>query len=206
MERAAQDKNGERRRSRRWMALLFLLLPGFLFLGLVAPELVGVAPAEEQELAGQGETIFRPPPLRKPPLLVPRDFSAGFTPELFDLQNLFSRTPYTPTQGELARMVAFPQNSGELIALDEVDEALEEVTFKDVLAAAISPTTALPGVAPFLPLENTLPRGDTIRYDDFPGDGNGALAFTAPVPEPGSALLVGTGLIALAAARSRSRA
>ena len=113
-------------------------------------------------------------------------------------------TPYTPTEGQLSRMVTFPQNSGELIALDEVDESLQEVMFKDVLAAAIAPRTTLPGVSPFLPLGNSMPRGDGYRYDDFPGDGNGAVAFTTPVPEPGSALLVALGLLGLAAVRSRS--
>jgi hypothetical protein len=209
MGQAAQggSRVGERNGSARWMALVFLLLPGFLFLGLIAPELVGVAPAQEQERAREGEPVYRPPPLRKTPLLVPRDFSAGFMPELFDLQSLFSRTPYTPTEAQLSRMVAFPQNSGELIALDEVDEAMQDVMFKDVLAAAVAPAGVIPGIAPFLPLESTLPRsGGYQRYDDFPGDGNGAIAFTTPVPEPGSAPLVGLGLIALAAARRRSRA
>jgi hypothetical protein len=194
-----------RGRHRRWMLLLFLLLPGVLVLGLIAPDLVKVAPAEEQQLAGEGEPIFRPGPLRKTPLLVPRDFSTGFTPELFDLENLFSRTPYAPSQGQLSRIVAFPQNSGELIALDEVDQQLKEIAFKDVLAAAITPRTELPGISPFLPLANPLPRGNGVRYDDFPGAGNGSIAFTTPVPEPDTALLLGLGLIGLGAARRRSR-
>lgn len=202
MSRAAQG-SGDRKRGRHWRSLLFLLLPGGIVLGMLAPQLVHVAPAEESESASVGSPVFRPPPLYKEPLLIPRDFSTGSTPALVDLHNLFSRTSAVPTPSEIqvSRMVAFPQNTGEMIALDEVSEQLKKTSFKDVLAAAVVPRSELPGPSGFLPLANPMPRGDGQRYDDFPGPGNGADEFTTVVPEPGTALLLGLGLLALAAAR-----
>ncbi len=201
MSRAAQRSEG-RGRSQRGMALLFLLLPGGVALGLLAPELVGLAPAEEVVLAQEGRPAFRPPPLYKQPLLVPRQFSSGLTPALLDLEELFSRSAAAPSEAQLGRMVAFPQNTGELIALDEVSEQLKEASFKDVLAAAVVPRSELPGPSPFLPLVNPIPRSDEFRYDDFPGPG-GADGLTTPIPEPGSALLLALGLFAMAAVRPR---
>ena len=180
------------------------LLPAAILIGIIVPELVEVAPAEEQQSQpAETRATYTAPPLRKSPLLVPRDFTAGFRQELFDLTDLFSRAPYAPTDAELSRMVAFPQNSGELIALDEASEQLKDVSFKDVLAAAVVPTSELPGIPPFLPLINPIPRSDGLRYDDFTGPGNGAEELTTPIPEPGTGLLVAAGLLLLAGARSR---
>ncbi len=201
MSRATQRREG-RGRSQRWMLLLFLLLPGGVALGLLAPELVRMAPAEEVVLAQEGGPVFRAPPLYKQPLLVPRQFSSGFTPALLDLEELFSRTAGGPSEAQLGRMVAFPQNTGELIALDEVSEQLKQASFKDVLAAAIVPRSELPGPSQFLPLVNPIPRGNDFIIDDFPGPG-GADALTTPIPEPGSALLLALGLLGIAGVRRR---
>jgi hypothetical protein len=200
MSRGAQRK-GERGRSQRWPALLFLLLPGGIALGVLAPQLVKVAPAEETPLASQGPPAFHAPPLYKQPLLIPRDFSTGFTPALVDLQNLFARTPFAPSHSQVSHMLAFPQNSGELIALDEVSQQLRKTSFKDVLAAAVVPRSELPGLSPLLPLMNPIPRSDGLRYDDFPGPGNGSGEFTTPVPEPGTAVLLALGLLGMTAIR-----
>jgi len=202
MSRAAQG-SGDRKRGRRWTPLLFLLLPGGIVFGMLAPQLVQVAPAQESESPSAGSPVFRPPPLYKQPLLIPRDFSTGSTPGLVDLQHLFSRTSAVPrpSEAQVARMVAFPQNTGEMIALDEVSEQLKKTSFKDVLAAAVVPRSELPGTSSFLPLGNPIPRSDGLRYDDFPGPGNGADEFTNVIPEPQSALLLGLGLLGMAAAR-----
>ncbi len=204
MDQSARVTRDGGRNARRLWALGFLVLPAALLAGLIAPDLVKLAPADEHQLAGEGAPVFQVPPLRKSPLLVPRDFSAGFTPDLFDLQDLFSRSPYAPSDVRLSRVVAFPRHSGELIAVDEVDEHTKEIVFKDVLAAAIAQTSELPGIEPFLPLANPLPRGNGVRYDDFPGPSNGAAELTTPVPEPGSLLLLAGALLALSGIRRRA--
>jgi hypothetical protein len=200
----SEQGSGARKRGGRWTSLLFLLLPGGIVFGMLAPDLVHVAPAEESEWASPGQPVFRPPPLYKEPLLIPRNFSTGTAAALVDLEHLFSRTSFvpTPSAGQLSRMVAFPQNTGEMIALDEVSEQLKETSFKDVLAAAVVPRSPLPGPATYLALGNPIPRSDGLRYDDFPGP-NGADEFTTVVPEPGSALLLALGLFGVAGGRRR---
>jgi hypothetical protein len=198
-----ESRERARQRARRWMALIFTLLPGVLAVGLLAPQMVRVAPAQERQApSGDAQPLFRPPPLRKPPLL-PKELSSRSS-VLVDLNNLFSQS-FAPSDRQLSRVGAFPKNSGELIALDDVHEEMRDVLFKDALAAAIIPRTQLPGSEPFLPLINPLPASNGLRYDDFPAPGSGADAFTTPVPEPGTALMVGLGLLAIALTRRGQR-
>jgi len=190
----------ERRRSRRrpWMALLFLLLPAVVAAGLIAPELVAVAPAQEQDVS-QVETPTRPVGPTALPLLVERDFSVDGGTPLLDLQDLFRGASLHSG----IDMVAFPQNRGELIPVDDVSSALPEPVFEDLLADPLIARSLVPRGESLFALINPIPRTNGLRFDDFPGGGNGAGEFTTPIPEPGTGLLLAGGLALLGVCRRR---
>ena len=73
--------------------------------------------------------------LGRSPLLVPRDFSAGFIPELLDLDQLFRDTEFRvdPSGERLARLLAFPRSHGDAIVLDDVDGYPLDLLFDDAL-------------------------------------------------------------------------
>ena len=85
-------------RQSRWPARI-VVLAGVLFpllvaSGVLAPRVISfLAETEIESTATKAEPqstldFSRPMP-GKPPLLLPRDYEAGFVPELLDLQNLF---------------------------------------------------------------------------------------------------------------------
>ena len=68
------------------MALFPLLVAG----GFLAPGVIQVlALAQELTESERDRLVDRTGPYARRPLLVPRDFSAGFIPELLDLDQLF---------------------------------------------------------------------------------------------------------------------
>jgi hypothetical protein len=132
----------------------------------------------------------------KPPLLLPRDYEAGFVPELLDLQNLFNGSGETPNQlsQEYARLLGFPRSHGDVIVMDDVDREIKDVIFKDPVM--VGAETAYPRPNPsLLPIGEARPLGDGLRFDDPQGTGEGPVA---PIPEPGTAALLASGLVILA--------
>lgn len=190
----------ERRRSKRYrdrvVAVVLSLFPLLLVAGLLTPGIVRVLAEEEPEPEPAPAPIIRKAvDLARPPLLVPRDFSAGFIPELLDLDRLFLDTRYRvePSARTLARLLTFPRHHGDVIVLDELDQLTSDILFDDALVAStVEPSP--PEDLGLHPLMDPLPLGNNLRFDDFTGD---------PVvsPEPGSGLLLGAFLACLACLR-----
>jgi hypothetical protein len=209
MADATGDSSRRRERLRRRVAaFLFALFPTLIGVGLLAPGFVQNIAAQDTRAVATSPLQNRP--LDRPPLLVPRDYSAGFVPELLDLEELFSTSGYTPSDAQLSRVLGFPRSHGDQIVLDDSDPAVRVVAFHDVLAAAVVDGTKFSS-DPFLPLSNPLPRGDGLREDDFPGNGVGDPLKKPPtatdqplpvIPEPGTGALLAWGLVALGFARS----
>ena len=185
----------------RVVVLAGVLFPLLVTGGVLAPQLISLMAESEIEgdatESGTQVTLdFSKPMPGKPPLLLPRDYEAGFVPELLDLQNLFtgsSRAPHQVSQ-EYARLLGFPRSHGDVIVMDDVDRKIKDVIFKDPVM--VGAETAYPRPNPaLLPIGNPRPFGDGLRFDDPQITGEGPVA---PIPEPGTASLLASGLIILA--------
>ncbi len=196
-------------RNSRWPARI-VVLAGVLFPllvagGVLAPEIISLmAELEVASAEPETETVldFSGPLPGKPPLLLPRDYEAGFVPELLDLQNLFTGTNQTPDQmsKEYARLLGFPRSHGDVIVMDDVDREIKDVIFKDPVM--VGAETAYPRPNPaLLPIPEPRPLGDGLRFDDPQATGEGPVS---PIPEPGTGVLLASGL-AILALRHRSR-
>ena len=209
---AEAAKREKRARARKWQGriavVLFTLFPlgvlaGLLSPGVIAVQLEKVAEAVAPEQASGPQLDFQGVSLGHSPLLVPRDFSAGFTPELLDLDQLFRGTEVDlDTSGErLARLLAFPRSHGDAIVVDDTNTSPLDLLFDDAL---VGDTIAqIPGDLGSSfglgAIGSPNPLGNRVRFDDFPGSGgtpqgNGS----APaVPEPSAGLLFSLGLAGL---------
>ena len=195
----------ETTRRSRWPARI-VVLAGVLFPllvagGVLAPQVISfMADAEIESDATETEAEvtldFSGPMPGKPPLLLPRDFEAGFVPELLDLQNLFTGSDQTPDplSQEYARLLGFPRSHGDVIVMDDVDREIKDVIFKDPVM--VGAETAYPRPNPaLLPIPEPRPLGDGLRFDDPQATGEGPVA---PIPEPGTGVLLASGLVILA--------
>jgi hypothetical protein len=198
-------------RQSRWPARV-VVLAGILFPllvtgGVLAPQVISLMAETEiestpTEAESQVVLDFSGPMPGKPPLLLPRDFEAGFVPELFDLQNLFNSSGHNRDQlsQEYARLLGFPRSHGDVIVMDDVDREIQDVIFKDPVM--VGAETAYPRPNPaLLPIGEPRPLGDGLRFDDPQATGEGPVA---PIPEPGTATLLASGL-AILAFRHRQR-
>lgn len=186
------------------MALFPLLVAG----GFMAPNLVQVlAFAQEVTESERAPVVDRMSPYARRPLLVPRDFSAGFTPELLDLDQLFLGSEYQlPLDADrLARVASFPRSHGDAIVIDDLGDFIEDIAFEDILMDEPSPTLlAGDPDADLLPLCGTLHAGNCVRDDDLVGTGV-KIEEGQPIPEPSTAVLVALGLGILGCRRRASR-
>ncbi|HXV37789.1 MAG TPA: PEP-CTERM sorting domain-containing protein, partial [Myxococcota bacterium] len=175
--------------------------------GVLAPQVISnlAGVAGESGAADSQPSValdFSRPLIGKPPLLLPRDYEAGFMPELLDLQNLFTASSHVPEQvsQDYARLLGFPRSQGDVIVMDDVDREIQDVIFKDPVM--VGAETAYPRPNPdLLPIGEPRPLGDGLRFDDPQATGEGPVA---PIPEPATAALLAGGL-AILAARRRSR-
>ena len=207
-------KRPKRARARKWQGriavVLFTLFPLGVLAGLLSPGVIAVqlervaeavAPEEPSQLDFQGVSLGHSP------LLVPRDFSAGSTPELLDLDQLFRSTEVDlDTSGErLARLLAFPRSHGDAIVVDDMNGSPFDLLFDDALVGdTIAQIPADLGNAFGLgAIGSPNPLGNRVRFDDFPGTGGHEGGSTPAVPEPSAGLLFALGLAGLGIRRQR---
>ena len=204
---ATRDRPERARERQRGLALLAsLMVPLLVLAGLLAPGVVQVmAQSLEPDRATERPPLVRTVgPLERPPLLVPRDFSAGFLPELIDLERLFEAQRYrlASSDDRSARLPSFARHHGDSIVLDDVGPVAEEVVFGDALITGAPAERQLVEADDSLfPLCGVLHAANCVRFDDFTSGGGGF----AVVPEPSTGLLVAGGLLMLALGRRRSR-
>jgi hypothetical protein len=207
MATAREDNIRQSRWPARIVVLAGVLFPLLVTGGVLAPRVISfMAETEIESTATEAEPQvaldFSGPLPGKPPLLLPRDFDAGFVPELLDLQNLFGGSAPNPDQmsQEYARLLGFPRSHGDVIVMDDVDREIKDVIFKDPVM--IGAETAYPRPNPaLLPIGDPRPLGDGLRFDDPQATGEGPVA---PIPEPGTGVLLASGL-AILALRHRQR-
>jgi len=207
MATAREDSTRHSRWPARVVVLAGVLFPLLVTGGVLAPQVISLMAGMEIESTAteaepQAVLDFSGPMPGKPPLLLPRDYDAGFVPELLDLQNLFNDSGHNPDRlaQEYARLLGFPRSHGDVIVMDDVDREIKDVIFKDPVM--VGAQTAYPRPNPaLLPIGEPRPLGDGLRFDDPQGSGQGPVA---PIPEPGTAALLASGL-AILAFRHRQR-
>jgi hypothetical protein len=196
------------RRKRPALVVLFSLLPMLIGLGVVAPGMVRVMAVQNDQLDGDHVRITRRlGRYAHQPLLLPRDFSQGFVPELLDLEHLFSRVDYAgdPMAYERALLPNFESNFGNVIVLDDVDQRLREIVFKDpVLDTQLAANHYPPPAADLTPLGDSLTLTPGPRYDDYLGP-QIDVGEDFVIPEPSTGLLFGLGLAFLGGRRGAGR-
>jgi hypothetical protein len=201
---------------RRFVAWLLLLLPSTVLGGLLAPGFVRVQLAERGDSAAERRSSEPGPGVPRQTSSSPAvrpEGSIGFVPDLLDLDRLFVKPRPSPARPQsqtlpptpsprarlLAKLISFPRNHGDTIVLDDVEELPRSVVFKDVLSTSVVEPSFGGGelFALYPGWGDPFPFGNGWRYDDFVGGGI-TIDNPPPVPEPGTATLVGVGLAGLA--------
>jgi hypothetical protein len=207
MVRNRKQKARSRSLRHGFVVSILLLLPLLAIGGALAPGLVTVQYEEEEELAPAQRVPYRPVRLARRPLLIPRDFSMGFIPEVMDLERLFMGSQYRADNGNrYTRLPNFPTSRGDVIVLDDIDTFLTDTLFKDTLQpGVVADATAIwdPNVFDVIP--DTTGFNGIGQFDDFTGQGSVSDVSPPIVPEPRTGSLVVLGMIGLALRTHRRR-
>ena len=127
-------------------------------------------------------------------------------PELLDLEHLFSRVEYMadPNARERVMIASFPSAYGNVIVIDDVDQRLREIVFKDpVIDTLVTANNWAPPASNLTPMGDSLQTTPGPRFDDFFGP-QIDVGEDFVVPEPTTGLLLGLGLVCLGATTRRS--
>ena len=184
---------------------LMLVMPFFIFMGVLAPAAVTVQLQEEEEQSGPSQRLpWRPVRLSKRPLLIPRDYSAGFVPELVDLEALFAGRRYRAQESQrISSLPSFPSSQGDTIVLDDIDAFVSDNVFDDPLdPTLVADTAGIWDPALFDIIPPLVPIDGQSQFDDFAGDNNDDP--TPVVPEPRTGALLALGLAVMAIHKRRS--
>ena len=192
------------RRKRPALFALFSLLPMLIGLGVLAPGLVQVMAIKNDQPSDDHVRITRRlSRYAHQPMMLPRDFSQGFVPELLDLEHLFSRVEYAgdPEARERALLPNFESSHGNVIVLDDVDQRLREIVFKDPVIDTQDASTKYPPPADDLtPIGESLTSTPGPRFDDYIGP-QIDVDEDFIIPEPSTGLLFGLGLVCVGGRR-----
>lgn len=203
----------------RLAAFLLSLLPSAMILGLLAPGLVEtrlvaaqsrVAPLEAPRVAWQPRHL-------KMPLLLPSELVSSHELPLADVAGLLARFARAlaadPPGADEADAESFPgleDFEDESIVIDDVDDSMAAEIFENSLAPSLEVirTDPWPDYADVIPFnfEDFVALGGFTQFDDFVGreTRRGGSGGTPVIPEPGTAVLLGLGLVVLALRRRRA--
>src|SRR5262245_48080047 len=172
---------------RRSAAVAAVLFPLLVSAGTFAPGWVQIA------LEGFGQTTSEAPPVvpaspfDHQPLPAPSEPAISFPPVAVELDRLFLETKIRgaepapdfdaalpvvsapgPTPAEIAQLLSFPRHDTDPIVLDELAPPEQQVVFKDALIPEEVPDLQLLDQGRlFMPLCNSIPATNCIRFDDF---------------------------------------
>jgi hypothetical protein len=200
MVKRRTDSDGRTSGRRNSAAWLMLLLPGFMFVGLLAPAAIKVQPKAEETYADVSFRSFAP----RRPLQVPLTMAHAMLPEV-GVEPVFSGARYLADQAKRVFELDIKNEDGKEIVLAEEEEseqppvsALFDSSDSTVLAVDLTPLwdPALFNIIPGL-----MARDGYSQWEDFHGTGlAGPRLPPAPtqVPEPTTGALLALGLGALA--------
>jgi hypothetical protein len=218
MAKRRNDSNARTPRRGSLAACLMVMLPGFMFVGLLAPAAVTVKPAKVEEI---GPISFRNFSPRLPLAQLPVAIASAATPDIGTnaaVETVFSGARYIAEQAKRV-IETNPKNAGggeEIVLAEEtgtpdvdghVAGSLFDVTIGDPqpqLTVDLKPLwdpnlfDIIPGLRDYHGFR---------MWDDFQGTGPRLLKHatpSAPVPEPATGALVALGLVALGLSRKRA--
>ena len=179
---------------------ILLFLPLFALAGVFAPGMVAIV-ADEEQAASISPIPADAPPIYLPrkPILIGRDYTNGFMPELLNLDGLFAPNARGDFMQRIAGSPAFALQMGEALVIDDIEDFVSDTLFKDVLKPSFVSDKGGPFDQSIFDLLPSLLGADTdYEFDDMAGTGDGVNLFI--IPEPSTFVLVGLGLIGLARA------
>jgi hypothetical protein len=174
-------------------AAILVLLPLLALGGALMPGMVDIE--EEQDTSVEvREPNFAPLRVKRRPLLIPKNFSTGFVPDLASFDHLFA----SAASGDLLRQqianVNFGVSDGDLIILDDIEEFVRNVLFKDAIESPeLDDDSGVFDDSLFALIPTPIGIDTPYQFDDF----GGSATEPMPVPEPGTALLLALGLSGL---------